>query len=154
VSSRKPTLVAATHYKTDAGDSQPLRYELIESFALVWLRERLRKPSGKSSPPVTAVIREIWPPSRNYTQNDKIHGAWSAVDRALSTLGLEVAANIAPSSVKKTVAGRGGAEKPEIAAAVRRICSLPADYAFGSDDESDAAAVCLAYLIDNGLIDV
>ncbi|NOU98451.1 crossover junction endodeoxyribonuclease RuvC [Paenibacillus planticolens] len=154
VKSRKPTLIAHTHYKTESADAQTLRYELIESFALVWLRDNSRKPSGRSVPPVAAVIREIWPPSRNFEQNDKIHGAWSAVDRALSRVGLSVVANIAPTSVKKAVAGSGKAEKTELAAAVRRSCGLPADYAFATDDESDAAAVCLAYLIAENLIDI
>ncbi|MEW9697984.1 crossover junction endodeoxyribonuclease RuvC [Paenibacillus sp. SI8] len=149
VKSRKPTLVAHTHYKTESSDTQTLRYELIESFALVWLRDRLRK-----GPPVAAVVREIWPPARNYEQNDKIHGAWSAVDRALSRVGLSVVANISPTSVKKTVAGSGKAEKAELALIVRRICGLPEDYAFATDDESDAAAVVLAHLITEGLIDV
>jgi crossover junction endodeoxyribonuclease RuvC len=149
VKTRKPTLIAHTHYKTESTDAQTLRYELIESFALVWLRDNFRKAS-----PVAAVVREIWPPARNYEQNDKIHGAWSAVDRALSRVGLSVVANIAPTSVKKAVAGSGKAEKPEVAVAVRRLCGLPADYVFATDDESDAAAVILAHLIAENLIDV
>ncbi|MGF9711664.1 crossover junction endodeoxyribonuclease RuvC [Paenibacillus naphthalenovorans] len=148
VTNRKPTLVAHTHYKTDAADAQTLRHGLIESYALFWLRENLRK-----GPPVVAVAREIWPPSRDFRQNDKIHGTWSAVDRALAALGLAVTDNLSPTNVKKAVTGSGKAEKSEIAAAVRRICGLPADYTFATDDESDAAAVALAYLITAELID-
>ena len=148
VAARRPRLVAHTHYKTEAADSQPLRYELIESFALVWLRDQIRK-----GPPISAVIREAWPPSRDVKLNDKVHGAWSAVDRALTRIGLAVEKNIPPTSVKKTVAGSGSATKDDIAVAVRRICGLPADYTFATDDESDAAAIVLAWLISEGVID-
>lgn len=148
VKDRRPSLIAVTHYKTLPADSQPLRYELIESFALVWLRDIMRKHGE-----ISAVIRETWPPSRNPDLNDKVHGAWSAVDRALSRVGLAVTANITPTSVKKAVTGNGNAKKPEVADGVRRILRLGEDYAFATDDESDACAVVLAWLIREKLID-
>lgn len=86
--------------------------------------------------------------------NDKIHGSWSAVDRALARYGYEVTANLTPSSVKKTVTGDGSAKKPEVAAGVRRLLGLAEDYPFATDDESDAAAIVLAWLIRENLIDV
>ncbi|UYZ15589.1 crossover junction endodeoxyribonuclease RuvC [Brevibacillus sp. WF146] len=148
VTNRKPHLVAVAHAKTDASESQTLRYEIIESVALLFIREQLR------AGPFSGVIREIWPPSRDYRLNDKIHGAWSAVDRALARYGYEVTANITPTTVKKTVTGNGKAEKAEVAAAVRRLLGLAEDYRFATDDESDAAAVVLAWLIGQNLIDV
>ncbi|MBP1938155.1 crossover junction endodeoxyribonuclease RuvC [Paenibacillus sediminis] len=81
-----------------------------------------------------------------------MHGAWSAVDRALASLGLAVAANITPTSVKKIVTGSGKAEKADVAQAVRKWLRLPDDYRFATDDESDAAAVILAHLISENLI--
>jgi len=36
---------------------------------------------------------------------------------------------------------------------VRRMLGLPSDYAFVNSDESDAAAIVLAYLIEKGLIE-
>lgn len=130
--------------KTDAAESQPLRYEVIEAHALLFFRQHT---------PDSAIIREVWPPSRNYTQNDKVHGSWSAVDRALSRLGLSVSENLTPSSVKKLVTGNGKAEKPDVAEHVRRLLRLGADYTFKVGyDESDAAAVVLAYLIREQLI--
>ncbi|WP_083927093.1 crossover junction endodeoxyribonuclease RuvC [Paenibacillus terrigena] len=145
VKNRRPSLVALSHVKTDSDEAQPLRYELIEAHALLFFRQY--RPDG-------GIAREIWPPSRNYELNDKVHGAWSAVDRALARLDLVVAANLTPSNVKKRVTGNGTAKKPEVAAAVRRILRLSDDYKFATDDESDAAAVVLAYLIAEGLIDV
>lgn len=62
---------------------------------------------------------------------------------------------LAPTSVKKLTTGNGKAEKPEVAEAVRRILRLGADYTFKAGyDDSDAAAVILAYLVREDLIDV
>ncbi|WP_178023052.1 crossover junction endodeoxyribonuclease RuvC [uncultured Paenibacillus sp.] len=142
---RVPHLVALSVVKTESSEDQPLRYEVIEAHALLFFREH--KPDA-------AIVREIWPPSRNYVQNDKVHGAWSAVDRALARLNLAVADNLSPQTVKKTVTGNGRAEKAEVAEAVRRWLRLPSDYQFRAGyDDSDAAAVCLAYLIRENLID-
>lgn len=55
--------------------------------------------------------------------------------------------------MKKTVTGRGAADKAEVEAAVRRYLSLADDYTFATDDESDACAVVLAWLLREGLID-
>lgn len=144
VKGRVPYLVATSHVKTDTTDSQALRYEIIEAHALLFFRQYR---------PVDTVVREIWPPSRNYAQNDKLHGAWSAVDRALDRLGLAVTVNITPSRVKSLVTGNGRAEKPEVADAVRKWLRLPAEYKFATDDESDACAIVLAHLIAENLID-
>lgn len=147
---RVPHLVATSVVKTESGEERPLRYEVIEAHALLFFREHR---------PDAAIIREIWPPSRNYEQNDKVHGSWSAVDRSLSRLGLAVADNISPKTVKKIVTGDGNADKVKVAEAVRRWLRLPANpdgspYQFRAGyDDSDAAAVCLAYLIREGLID-
>lgn len=83
-----------------------------------------------------------------------MHGAWSAVDRSLSRLGLVVADNLSPSTVKKAVTGNGRAEKPQVAEAVRRYLRLGPDYKFNAGyDDSDACAVALAYLLRENLID-
>lgn len=60
---------------------------------------------------------------------------------------------IAPTSVKKLVTGNGKAAKKDVEKAViERLQIDKTDY-FANDDESDAAAVGLAYLIQKGLID-
>lgn len=144
VRNRQAHLLATSHVKTVAEEAQPLRYEVIEAHALLFFR----KYAG-----LLTLVREIWPPSRNFAQNDKVHGAWSAVDRALTRLGYEVTVNLAPKTVKNIVTGNGNADKKEVAAAVRRYCRLPDDYKFATDDESDAAAIVLAHLIREKLID-
>lgn len=145
VKNRVPSLAAITHIKTDTSESQPLRYEVIEAHTLLFFRQYTE---------IAVISREIWPPDRNYAQNDKVHGCWSAVDRALNRLGLAVTVNMTPSNVKKIVTGSGSAKKPEVAEHVRRILRLGADYKFATDDESDAAAIVLAYLIREKLVDV
>ena len=60
---------------------------------------------------------------------------------------------IAPTSVKKLVTGNGKASKKDVEKAViERLQIDKTDY-FANDDESDAAAVGLAYLLQKGLID-
>lgn len=60
---------------------------------------------------------------------------------------------IAPTSVKKIVTGNGKASKDCVMASVmERLQIEQADY-FANDDESDAVACGLAYLIEKGLID-
>lgn len=144
----RPRLIKTANFTTDAGTSQALRYEEIEAFTLLFIRD---------NKPFDVVCREIWPPSRNYAQNNKIHGAWSAVERALARYGYEVNENFTPSNVKKTVTGavgtpNGNAKKPEVAAAVRKVLALGEDYEFNSDDHSDACAVAITYLVGEGLI--
>lgn len=58
---------------------------------------------------------------------------------------------LAPSTVKKHVTGYGKAEKEEVAEAIDNY--IPKHNLFASDDESDAVAVGIAWLIENGYID-
>ena len=57
---------------------------------------------------------------------------------------------IAPTSVKKLVAGDGKAQKEAVAAALDAYIS---HHIFQTDDESDACAVGIAWLIQNGYLD-
>ncbi|MEV2911322.1 crossover junction endodeoxyribonuclease RuvC, partial [Paenibacillus larvae] len=61
--------------------------------------------------------------------------------------------HLSPSTVKRLVTGSGRAEKEDVAEEVRKLLGLPSDYEFASDDESDACAVALAWLIQNGVVD-
>lgn len=150
VKNRRPSIVRTAHFKTTTVEPRALSYESIEAFTLLFIREQTKG----GTIPYSSIIRETWPPARNYENNDKVHGAWSAVDRALARYDWSVTENLSPSTVKKTVTGSGSAKKDEVATAVREILGLPADYKFATDDESDAVAVALAYLIRENLIDV
>jgi crossover junction endodeoxyribonuclease RuvC len=140
-------LITTTHVKTDAKEGRAHRYEVIEAYTLLFLRDQLR------AGPFEGIIRESYPPDRRVDTTATIFGAWSAVDRALNRYGLAVDEIIVPSTVKKTLTGSGTAKKPEVAEAVRKILRLPSDYKFATDDESDAAAVAIAYLLREGIID-
>ncbi|MBA4547722.1 crossover junction endodeoxyribonuclease RuvC [Thermoactinomyces intermedius] len=56
---------------------------------------------------------------------------------------------IPPTTVKKLCTGDGKASKEDVQESVKKWLSLPSDYKFQTDDESDACAVALAYLIQN-----
>lgn len=143
VKNGKPRLIASANFKTDSSTAQALRYEEIEAFTMLFIHDYK---------PFDIITREIWPPSRSFSQNNKIHGAWSAVERALLRYGYEVDANMTPNNVKKTVTGDGSAKKGKVAESVRKILRLPDDYKFDSDDCSDACAIALAYLIREKVI--
>lgn len=103
------------------------------------------------------VLREDFTTGRNKRATQTIFNAWAAADRALHSFGYEVdnvKPVLAPTTVKKLVAGNGKAEKKDVAEGVRKYLRLPSDYKFAAGyDDSDAAAVVLAYLIRENLID-
>lgn len=61
--------------------------------------------------------------------------------------------DIAATTIKKHVAGSGKASKEEVAAEVCRTFGLKTNHFDKRNDESDAIAVILCYLIQNDLID-
>lgn len=67
--------------------------------------------------------------------------------------GITEIAEIAPTTVKRLIAGDGKANKDEVAEGVREFL-VPAqkDYEFESDDVSDAIAVGISYMIKKGLL--
>ncbi|MFO2551038.1 crossover junction endodeoxyribonuclease RuvC [Alicyclobacillus cycloheptanicus] len=83
-----------------------------------------------TDPEITKVLR-------------KVHkAAWEALP------GFDLR-NVNPSTVKKLVGGHGRANKDEVAIGVRRMCNLPDHYQFVTNDSSDAAGICLAFLMEN-----
>lgn len=58
---------------------------------------------------------------------------------------------LTPSAIKKYVTGSGKAEKEDVAEAIDNYC--PDHRAFYTDDESDACAAAIAWLIENGYLD-
>lgn len=146
VRNRQAYLIETAYVKTESEEARVNRYKAIESFAFLFLRQHLKKGG------FAKIVRETWPPSRSYENNDKIHGAWSAVDRALHQYGLTVGVDLSPSSIKKIVTGSGSATKEQVADAVRKWLRLP-DFKFKTNDESDACSIALAYLIREKLID-
>src|SRR5699024_10753760 len=89
-----------------------------------------------------------------------VFGAWASVDRALATYGYEIPDEneIVASKVKRLVAGKGNAQKDEVADGVMRMIGESERDKFYTprgrllDDRSDAVAIALAWAIEKGLI--
>lgn len=149
VRNRVPYLIAAESITTSTADNDAVRASVVESFIAQHIYAHR---------PYSCVLREDFTSGRNKRATQTIFSAWSAADKALHMYGYsvdDVKPVLAPTSVKKLVTSNGRAEKPEVAEAVRRLLRLGADYTFKAGyDDSDAAAVILAYLIRGGLIDV
>lgn len=143
----KPSLISASHVKTDAAQTDGYRFAVIDSFVTVFAAEHLPKDG------YAAIIREDYKRPASKRQGQAIFGAWAAVDSGLNRLGLRVTDEINDSTVKRLVGGHGRADKDEVEGGVRRLLRLPSDYVFATDDESDACAIVLAWLIEKGEID-
>lgn len=139
------SLLHVTHAKTDASNTDSERYSYIEAKTVQVVHEY---------GPFDAVVREHFTKGGNKRSTQIVFGAWAAVDSALGRYGYAISADneITPSAVKLAAAGNGKADKAEVEAGVRRILKLPADFAFATDDESDAVAIAIAYLKREGLI--
>lgn len=139
----KLRLLLADSIKTDTNNPDSQRYAYIEAFAIKAIHEH---------GPFGLVIREHFTKGGSKRSTQLVFGSWSMIDAALGRYGLSVDAEITPTEVKRIVGGKGTASKTEVEAGVRRLLNLPDDYTFKSDDASDAAAIGLAYLIREGII--
>lgn len=141
----KLKLVHVDSVKTDASHTDAQRYLYIEATATKIIHEY---------GPFTDVCREHFTGGRNKRATQTVFGAWAAVDTALAKYGYTISkdAELTPSAVKKAATGKGNAAKDEVEADVRKRLGLGDDFSFKSDDESDAIAVGLAYLIKKGVI--
>ncbi|MBX6360530.1 MAG: crossover junction endodeoxyribonuclease RuvC [Acidobacterium ailaaui] len=140
----KPTITALSHVVTDSKQPHGLRAEIVESWATLFIAEYIGKDG------FDVVVREDFN-GRSSRQNHPVFSAWGAIDQALNKFGLNFTTPaISQSAVKKAVVGKGNAEKDEVADAVRKLTGYKGEFA--TDDESDAAAIALAYAIQKGLI--
>lgn len=139
VRNRQPYLVTVAHARTNPKQTHGQRLAQIDG-VITQTYERYQ--------PFTAVIRE-----RGFSAHAATTQALFKVV-GVSELNLRDhrIVEIPPTTVKKTLTGSGKADKAEVAEAVRKMLCLPDGYAFATDDESDACAVILAYLIANSEI--
>lgn len=144
VKNDKPTLVTATSIATDTRNTDSERYAYIEAKAVMVVHEYA---------PFDEVIREDYTRGRNKRALQTVYGSWAAVDGALGRYGYAVTAHITPTEVKQLVGGDGRADKDAVADGARRLLRLGTDYMFKSDDASDAAAVVLAWLLREKIIE-
>jgi crossover junction endodeoxyribonuclease RuvC len=139
----KASIIDVSHVRTDTSQSYGLRAEIVEAWATMFIAKHA--PKG-----FTAIVREDFV-GRTSKQAHPVYSAWGSCDKALNKFGLNFTTPaISQSAVKKAVVGVGKAEKHEVETAVRKWTGYTGDFA--KDDESDAAAIGLAYLIREGLI--
>jgi crossover junction endodeoxyribonuclease RuvC len=139
----KAHIIDVSHVRTDTSQSYGLRAEIVEAWATMFIAKHA--PKG-----FTAIVREDFV-GRTSKQAHPVYSAWGSCDKALNKFGLNFTTPaISQSSVKKAVVGVGKAEKHEVETAVRKWTGYTGEFA--KDDESDAAAIGLAYLIREGLI--
>jgi crossover junction endodeoxyribonuclease RuvC len=143
VKKKTPRLLLADSIKTSTGNSDSQRYAYVEAFAIKAIHEH---------GPFDVVVREHFTKGGSKRSTQLVFGAWSMIDSALGRYGYAVDSEITPSKVKLTVGGKGTADKLEVEAGVRKILKLSDEYSFKSDDASDACAIGLTYLINEGLI--
>jgi crossover junction endodeoxyribonuclease RuvC len=144
VKNRKPRIIAVSHVITTSKQHHGLRAEIVEAWSTMFIADHASKGFD-------AIVREDFV-ARTSKQGHPVYSAWGAVDQALNKFGLNFTVPaISQSKVKKLVVGKGKAEKWEVEEAVRKWTGFEGEFA--KDDESDAVAIGLAYLIEEGLID-
>lgn len=141
----KVSLVHVDHAKTDSDSPDSQRYAYIEAKTVQLIHEY---------GPFDVICREHFAKGGSKRATQLVFGAWAAVDMALGRYGYTIDATneFTPSAVKKAATGKGTALKPEVEAGVRAILKLPVDFAFATDDESDATAIAIAYLQREGTL--
>jgi crossover junction endodeoxyribonuclease RuvC len=153
VKNGKATIKALSSIRQDKDRGHGLRADVIESWATLFLADHV----GKAG--FDVVLREDFN-GRTSTQSYPVFAAWSGIERACEKFdvkfdkwtepGKRASLGPTPSKVKLIVAGKGKAEKDEVADAVRQWTQYTGS--FDNDDQSDAAAIALAYLIREGAI--
>lgn len=153
VKAGKARITAMSSIRQDVKRGHGLRADIIESWATLFLAENV----GKTG--FDICLREDFN-GRTSAQNYPVFAAWSGIERACEKFdvsfdkwtepGKRASLGPTPSKVKLIVAGKGSADKDEVADGVRRWTGY--EGAFDNDDQSDAAAIGLAYLIREGAI--
>ena len=92
--------------------------------------------------------------SKHAKATQALYSVVGIVELVMYCNGLSITKSYAPTSVKKQITGKGKASKQEVMEEVRQfLVSSQGGYAFQSEDTSDALAVAISYLLDNGLLE-
>jgi crossover junction endodeoxyribonuclease RuvC len=143
VKAGRARIIDVSHVRTDSSQPHGLRAEIVEAWATLFIAKHVSKGFA-------AIVREDFVAKTSKTGHP-VYSAWGSCDKALNKFGLNFTTPaISQSAVKKAVVGVGKAEKHEVETAVRRWTGYTGEFA--KDDESDAAAIALAYLIREKII--
>lgn len=151
IKNKKPKLIAVDHVITDSSATDSQRYEYVRALATRFAYEYR---------PFDAIVREKFIKGGSKRSTQLVFGAWSSIDMALGQFGYSVndKDEIVASSVKKTIGGKGGASKEEVAAGVIDILGEDVEPLLYTekgrliDDRADAIAIGLTYANKKGLI--
>lgn len=86
----------------------------------------------------------------HYVDTDRLMRVGGAMDVALYKTKEDVFYDLTPTTVKKVITGNGRASKQAVARMLKRYVG---EQTYETDDESDAVAVGVAFLIKEGYID-
>lgn len=135
----KPKLIEVGHVKTSSELSRPERFKLVKSFIEMFYI----KHSGK----LDIVVRESVPFNKRNMNTTRLLEQVAGLS-VLTCVNHDVE-TIGPKTVKRLITKNGDADKDEVEMAVRKILNIPNGFVFGTNDESDAAAVAIAWAIEN-----
>lgn len=141
----KAKLINADSVKTTNDMTDSERYSYVEASLTKYIYEQ---------GPFDFVCRENFIKGGSKRATQLVFGAWSALDMSLGKFGYYISekAEITNSRVKAVVGGHGGDKKDVVAEGARKLFGLPEDYAWKSNDASDAAAIGYTYAYDKGLL--
>lgn len=140
VKAGKPYLVEKSHVKTSSKQWHGVRLLKIEAE----LQRYLLKYD------FDAIAREKGF-SRHNTTTQALFKVVGVSDLTVARGNGTPIVDIAPTTVKRVIAGNGKASKDEVADGVSALLE-DNSVTFTTDDESDACAVALTYLIEKGVI--
>lgn len=140
----KPIVLEVSHVKTTASKSHGYRLQqiAIEISRLITQYEPEHYVREKGFSRFATTTQALF----------KVVGVADYVTHQFATQAEVRAEEIAPTSVKKMLSGNGKASKEDVAFAVHSVLQLEDKDFFANDDESDAAAVGVAYYMMKGLI--
>lgn len=141
---RQPIILEKSHVKTDAKRTHGFRLRQIEEeMARYYVSYKpthvVREKGFSRFPAVTQTLFKV------VGVSDLVYDAYMSSHESMT--------EIATTSVKKLVTGNGKASKKDVEKAVIERLQIEQAGYFATDDESDAVAVGLAYMIQKGLID-
>ncbi len=153
IKNKNPKLIAVDHVITDSSATDSQRYEYVRALATRIAYEYR---------PFDVIVREKFIKGGSKRSTQLVFGAWSSIDMALGQFGYSVndKDEIVASTVKKTIGGKGGASKEEVAAGVIDILGEDVEPLLYTekgrliDDRADAIAIGLTYANKKGLINV
>lgn len=137
---KKPRLLDVTSFRTD-------RLKLDEGERFAYIESQLTRYYYEWRP-FDTIVRERPGSSRNLHVTNALYGI-RAISSSVFRGNCSDIVDVSPGTVKKVIGGHGKADKDEV---MRGVLRWFPDAKFANDDESDAVAVILTWLIREKII--